>query len=195
MVCQESRLSLSSSSLRRESESCEPPSQRRRVLPETFSGFQVFFKPLVGASVVLWTFRSDTVAKMKELVSAKTGVPENDFEFVYEGHQMEDARTALDYNLGSGSTVHLTHRLRGGGKRTYDEMEEDELFPAVGEAFSIDDGLGAIFGDIGDTGARGSGDPVPAGAPLEELEPTRFDPLDFKYSRRSEVRTFWPAGG
>jgi hypothetical protein len=84
--------------------------------------------------------------------------------------------------LDSGSTVHLTFRLRGGGKRTHHEMEEDELFPAVGEGFSIDDEMAAIFGDIGDTGARGSNDPVPAGAPAEELEC-----LD---SRASEDRTF-----
>ena len=60
-------------------------------------------------------------------------------------------------------TVHLTLRMRGGGKRTFSEMEEEDLFPAVGEAFSIDDELMAIFGDIAEDtgGAAGSNDPMP----------------------------------
>ena len=149
----------------------EPPARRRRVLPETFFGFQVFFKPWFGNDIVVWTLPSDTVAVLKGKVTARIGVPEDYFEFVYQGTQLEDAFTLPHYNIGRDCTVHLTHRLRGGGKRSYAEMEEDDPFPAVGEAFSVDDELAAIFGDIGDTGARGSDDPVPAGGPLAELEP------------------------
>ncbi|KAI9352023.1 ubiquitin-like protein, partial [Obelidium mucronatum] len=57
---------------------------------------------------------SDTVARIKERVEEKEGIPPAQQRLIFGGKQMADDKTATDYAIEGGSVLHLVLALRGG---------------------------------------------------------------------------------
>ena len=55
-----------------------------------------------------------TVAKIKERVEEKEGIPPAQQRLIYGGKQMADDKKAEEYELTGGCTLHLVLALRGG---------------------------------------------------------------------------------
>ena len=55
----------------------------------------------------------DTVQKIKERVEEKEGIPPAQQRLIFGGRAMNDSKTAADYNIDAGNTIHLVLSLRG----------------------------------------------------------------------------------
>ncbi|KAK3310126.1 ubiquitin-related domain-containing protein [Chaetomium strumarium] len=71
-------------------------------------------RTLTGKEIELNVDPSDPVSKIKELVEEKEGIPPAQQRLIYGGKQMVDDKTADDYKLEGGATLHLVLALRGG---------------------------------------------------------------------------------
>jgi hypothetical protein len=71
-------------------------------------------KTLTGKEVEVDIEPSDTVARIKERVEEKEGIPPAQQRLIYAGKQMTDDKTAADFGMEGGSVVHLVLALRGG---------------------------------------------------------------------------------
>ena len=70
---------------------------------------------LTGKEVEVDIEPSDTVARIKERVEEKEGIPPAQQRLIFAGKQMADEKQARDYNMEGGSVLHLVLALRGGG--------------------------------------------------------------------------------
>jgi ubiquitin-like protein Nedd8 len=59
-------------------------------------------------------FFKTQVSRIKERVEEKEGIPPVQQRLIFGGKQMADDKTAQDYNLEGGATLHLVLALRGG---------------------------------------------------------------------------------
>ncbi|XP_051197138.1 ubiquitin-like [Lolium perenne] len=83
---------------------------------------QIFMKTLTRKMVMLEVENSDTIDNMKAkiqvilLLSPLTCFFKNTIRpmLIYAGKQLADNKTAKDYNIESGSVLHLVLALRGG---------------------------------------------------------------------------------
>ncbi|KAL2271150.1 hypothetical protein VTJ83DRAFT_521 [Remersonia thermophila] len=73
-------------------------------------------RTLTGKEIELNVDGSDQVSKIKELVEEKEGIPPAQQRLIFGGKQMVDDKTADDYSLEGGSTLHLVLALRGGSQ-------------------------------------------------------------------------------
>ena len=71
-------------------------------------------KTLTGKEVEVDIEPSDTVARIKERVEEKEGIPPAQQRLIFAGKQMLDDKQARDYNMEEGSVLHLVLALRGG---------------------------------------------------------------------------------
>ncbi|KAK4162149.1 putative NEDD8-like protein [Cladorrhinum sp. PSN259] len=71
-------------------------------------------RTLTGKEIELNVEGTDKVSKIKELVEEKEGIPPVQQRLIFGGKQMVDDKTADDYHLEGGSTLHLVLALRGG---------------------------------------------------------------------------------
>jgi len=69
---------------------------------------------LTGKEIELDIDKSFKVSQIKERVEEKEGIPPVQQRLIYGGKQMADDRTALEYGLEGGDTLHLVLALRGG---------------------------------------------------------------------------------
>eukprot|EP00291_Cryptomonas_curvata_P010522 CAMPEP_0172177238 /NCGR_PEP_ID=MMETSP1050-20130122/15319_1 /TAXON_ID=233186 /ORGANISM="Cryptomonas curvata, Strain CCAP979/52" /LENGTH=77 /DNA_ID=CAMNT_0012849723 /DNA_START=128 /DNA_END=361 /DNA_ORIENTATION=- len=75
---------------------------------------QIKVKTLTGKEIEFDIEPTDTVKRIKERVEEKEGIPPQQQRLIFGGKQMHDDKTASDYNLEGGSTLHLVLALRGG---------------------------------------------------------------------------------
>ncbi len=54
-----------------------------------------------------------TVWELKTMMCEREGAPEDQQRLIYEGRQLEDARTLQSYNIAGHVTIHQALRLRG----------------------------------------------------------------------------------
>jgi len=71
-------------------------------------------RTLTGREIELDIEPDYTVAKIKERVEEKEGIPPMQQRLIYGGKQMADDKTAEEYQLEGGCTLHLVLALRGG---------------------------------------------------------------------------------
>ena len=76
-------------------------------------------KTLTGKEIEVDIELTDTVERIKERVEEKEGIPPVQQRLIFAGKQMNDEKTAKDYNIEGGSVLHLvrsnqsnTHPLR-----------------------------------------------------------------------------------
>ncbi|PVI01758.1 ubiquitin-domain-containing protein [Periconia macrospinosa] len=70
-------------------------------------------KTRTGKSISIKVDPLDTVAKVKEYVEDKEGIPPAQQRFTFKGRQLLDGQTLNDCGVGDGCTVFLSLTLRG----------------------------------------------------------------------------------
>ncbi|KAF8848439.1 ubiquitin [Acephala macrosclerotiorum] len=71
-------------------------------------------RTLTGKEIELDIEPDYRVSQIKEKVEEKEGIPPVQQRLIFGGKQMSDEKTATDYNLEGGATLHLVLALRGG---------------------------------------------------------------------------------
>ncbi|KAM3281291.1 hypothetical protein P3S67_028312 [Capsicum chacoense] len=77
-------------------------------------GIMIKVKTLTGKEIEIDIEPTYTIDRIKERVEEKEGIPPVQQRIIYGGKQLADDKTAWDYNIKSGSTLHLVLALRGG---------------------------------------------------------------------------------
>ncbi|KAH7119089.1 ubiquitin-related domain-containing protein [Dendryphion nanum] len=75
---------------------------------------QIKVRTLTGKEIELDVDADYTIQRIKERVEEKEGIPPAQQRLIYGGKQMADEKTAADYQLEGGATLHLVLALRGG---------------------------------------------------------------------------------
>ncbi|GFZ43153.1 Ubiquitin-like protein 1 [Saitozyma sp. JCM 24511] len=57
------------------------------------------------------------IAKVKERVEEKAGIPPVQQRLIFAGKAMADEKTIQDYKIDAGKAIHLVLALRGGARR------------------------------------------------------------------------------
>jgi len=71
-------------------------------------------RTLTGKEIELDIDSDYKISQIKEKVEEKEGIPPVQQRLIFGGKQMTDEKTAQEYNLSGGSTIHLVLALRGG---------------------------------------------------------------------------------
>ncbi|KXT04092.1 hypothetical protein AC578_4917 [Pseudocercospora eumusae] len=75
---------------------------------------QIKVRTLTGKEIELNIEPEDKVHNIKEKVEEKEGIPPVQQRLIFGGKQMNDDKSAAEYNLEGGATLHLVLALRGG---------------------------------------------------------------------------------
>lgn len=75
-------------------------------------------RTLTGKEIDLDIEMNYKVSQIKEKVEEKEGIPPVQQRLIHGGKQMTDEKTAADYGLSAGETLHLVLALRGGDLST-----------------------------------------------------------------------------
>ena len=75
---------------------------------------QIKVKTLTGKEIEIDIEADDTIARIKERVEEKEGIPPPQQRLIFGGKQMADEKKAAEYNIEGGSVLHLVLALRGG---------------------------------------------------------------------------------
>ncbi|KDR84408.1 hypothetical protein GALMADRAFT_237260 [Galerina marginata CBS 339.88] len=71
-------------------------------------------KTLTGKEIELDIDPEDKITRIKEKVEEQSGVPPPQQRLIFGGRQMNDDKTAKEFNINAGAVLHLVLALRGG---------------------------------------------------------------------------------
>ncbi|KAF8638095.1 hypothetical protein AX17_002456 [Amanita inopinata Kibby_2008] len=74
----------------------------------------MLIKTLTGKEIELDIDFEDKISRIKEKVEEQSGVPPVQQRLIFGGRQMQDDKTAKDFNISAGAVLHLVLALRGG---------------------------------------------------------------------------------
>ncbi|KAF2088451.1 ubiquitin [Saccharata proteae CBS 121410] len=75
---------------------------------------QIKVRTLTGKEIELDIEPDYKISRIKERVEEKEGIPPVQQRLIFGGKQMVDDKTAEEYKLEGGATLHLVLALRGG---------------------------------------------------------------------------------
>jgi len=82
--------------------------------PSASGTMNIKVKTLTGKEIEIDIEADDTIARIKERVEEKEGIPPPQQRLIFGGKQMTDDKKASEYNIEGGSVLHLVLALRGG---------------------------------------------------------------------------------
>merc|ERR1712093_426937 len=91
-----------------------PPVLTSRIHPIHTSKMLIKVRTLTGKEIELDIEPDYKVSQIKEKVEEKEGIPPVQQRLIFGGKQMADEKTATEYALEGGATLHLVLALRGG---------------------------------------------------------------------------------
>ncbi|RDB20184.1 NEDD8 [Hypsizygus marmoreus] len=71
-------------------------------------------RTLTGKEIELDIDPEDKITRIKERIEEQSGVPPPQQRLIFGGKQMQDDKSAKDFNVSAGSVLHLVLALRGG---------------------------------------------------------------------------------
>lgn len=80
---------------------------------------QIKVKNLAGREIEIDIEPTDTIERIKERVEEKEGIPPPQQRLIFGGKALADDKTAAEYNIQAGMTLHLVLALRGGSSLTF----------------------------------------------------------------------------
>ncbi|KAH7408784.1 hypothetical protein DE146DRAFT_605173 [Phaeosphaeria sp. MPI-PUGE-AT-0046c] len=79
----------------------------------SMSKYIIYIKTLSGKTIVVNSDPSWTIVRMKTAIEEIEGIPSGQQRLIFDGRQLEDHRTLLDYNIKPESSLHLAISLQG----------------------------------------------------------------------------------
>ncbi|KAL6776986.1 UBQ2 [Auxenochlorella protothecoides x Auxenochlorella symbiontica] len=84
------------------------------AVPRLRGGMMIKVKTLTGKEIEIDIEPNDSIARIKERVEEREGIPPVQQRLIFAGKQMNDDKLAKEYNIEGGSVLHLVLALRGG---------------------------------------------------------------------------------
>ncbi|KAL7662819.1 Ubiquitin-like domain-containing protein [[Candida] zeylanoides] len=75
---------------------------------------QIKVKTLTGRDIPVDIEPTDRVARIKEMMEEKEGIPPSQQRLIFNGSQLNDDSSVQEAGIGAGASLHLVLTLRGG---------------------------------------------------------------------------------